>query len=114
MGCVGLHPTGPLLAQLHDGRKSLRVSHRDNNGLMDGGAYTSEAKFWSNTAPCVVESKQDKVAVLVPKGSLSSNSPSYGGIDIRLAHWLPKKPIEGHTPHHPFDECSGNFFFSFF
>ena len=29
---------------------------------------------------------------------------SYGGINIRWAHWLPGKPAEPHTPHGPFDK----------
>ena len=29
-----------------------------------------------------------------------------GGIDFRLAHWLPGKLAEGHAPHHPFDNLS--------
>ena len=30
--------------------------------------------------------------------------PVIGGIDVRLAHQLPGKPAEGHTPHPNFDK----------
>ena len=36
-------------------KKEPRVSKRDINGLMDGGAYTSEAESWSDTPPCAAE-----------------------------------------------------------
>ena len=44
-------------------KKGPRVGNRDINGLMDGGAYTSEAKSWSNTPSCAADSRQDMMAV---------------------------------------------------
>ena len=38
-------------------------SKTDINGLMDGGAYASEAGFWSDTPLCARASKQDMAAV---------------------------------------------------
>ena len=38
------------------------------NGLMDGGAYASEAWFWSDTPLCARASRQDMVAVFAPGG----------------------------------------------
>ena len=35
---------------------------------MDGGAYTSEARSWSDTPPCAVRSGPDLVAVFDPVG----------------------------------------------
>ena len=35
---------------------------------MDGGAYTSEARSWSNTPPCAVHRGQDMVAVFAKVG----------------------------------------------
>ena len=35
---------------------------------MDGGAYTSEAGFWSDTPLCATASRQDMAAVFVPGG----------------------------------------------
>ena len=43
--------------------KEPRVSDRDINGLMDWGAYASEARSQSNTPPWAVDSRQDVVAV---------------------------------------------------
>ena len=36
-------------------KKEPGVSNRDINGLMDWGAYMSEARSWSDTPPCVVD-----------------------------------------------------------
>ena len=35
---------------------------------MEGGAYTSEAGFWSDTPLCARASRQDMAAVFVPAG----------------------------------------------
>ena len=51
----------------------------------------SEAGSWSNTPLYVADSGgQDKAAVFAPgeRGRLSVRA----GIDVRLAHWLPRKP----------------------
>ena len=47
-------------------KKEPGVSNRDINGLTDGGAYTSEARSWSNTPPCEANGGQDMVAVFAP------------------------------------------------
>lgn len=47
-------------------KKELRVSDRDINGVMDGGAYTSEARSWSNTPPSEADGGQDMVTVFAP------------------------------------------------
>ena len=49
-------------------KKEPRVSDRDINGLMDGGAYMLEARSWSNTPPCAADHGQDLVAVFVSGG----------------------------------------------
>lgn len=38
------------------------------HGLVDEGAYVSEARSWSDTPLCVVDGRQDMVAVFVPEG----------------------------------------------
>ena len=83
-------------------KKELRDSDRDINGLMDAGAYMSEARSWSDTPLCAADSGQDMAAVFVPGGRL----PVIGGTEVRLAHKLPGKLPEGHTPHRPFDKLS--------
>ena len=49
-------------------KKELRVSDRDISGLMDGGAYMSEARSWSDTPLCAAHSGQDMAAVSTPGG----------------------------------------------
>ena len=48
-------------------KKEPEVSNRDINGLMDGGAYTSEARSWSDTPLCAADGGQDMVAVFAPE-----------------------------------------------
>ena len=48
-------------------KKEPRFSNRDVSGVMDGGAYTSEARSWSDTPPCAVDDGQDMAAVFTPK-----------------------------------------------
>ena len=65
-GSVGLHPTD--LQGLHlpsfKTEESPGVSNRIINGSMDAGAYTSEAKSWSDdTPPRVVDGQQDTVVI---------------------------------------------------
>ena len=43
-------------------------SVRDISGLMEGGAYLSEARSWSNTPVCAAEGKQDMAAVFSLRG----------------------------------------------
>ena len=49
-------------------KKEPRVSDRDINGFMDGGANMSEAKFWSNTPLCAADGRQDMAAGFAPGG----------------------------------------------
>ena len=60
-----------MFAQLQDLQKSPE-SVRDISVLMDGGAYMSEARSWRDTPPCLVNGRQDLVAVFTPgkKGRL--------------------------------------------
>ena len=51
---------------------------------MHGGSYTSESRSWSNMPPCVSDSGQDVVAVLVPGGK--RRFPVIGAADVGLAH----------------------------
>jgi len=48
------------------------VSDKDISGLMDRGAYTTEARSWSNTPPCTVDGTEDVMAGFAPsrKGRL--------------------------------------------
>ena len=63
--------------------KEPGVSNRDIKGLMDGGAYMSEATSWSDTPPCVANGEQDMAAVFaLGEGYVVS----YRGIHVRLAH----------------------------
>ena len=63
---VGLHPT--VLQGLCLPSFKTKDSNRDINGLMDEGAYTSEARSWSDTPPYVVDGRQDMVAVFASRG----------------------------------------------
>ena len=56
-------PTSTFLAQIQNRIRSPGVRNRDNSGLMDGGAYISEARSWSDTPVCMAAGRQDKVAV---------------------------------------------------
>ena len=47
-------------------KKEPRVSNTDINGLMGWGAYTSEARSWSNTPLCAERSEQDTAAIFAP------------------------------------------------
>ena len=47
-------------------KKEPGVSNRDISGLMDGGAYMSEARSWSDTPPCAADGRQDTVSVFSP------------------------------------------------
>ena len=66
----------------------------------------SEARYRSNTPPCVAGGRQDMAAVFVPSGR--GRLPVIGRIDVRLALQLPGKAAEGHTTtfHYPFDKLS--------
>ena len=58
----------------------------------------TEAGSWSNTPLCVADG-QDMAAIFVP--GVRARLPVIGGIEVRLAHWLPGKLAEGHTPSVP-------------
>ena len=34
-------------------------SNRDINGVMEGGSYAPETRFWSDTLPCATDDQQD-------------------------------------------------------
>jgi len=60
LGSVGLHPTGLQGLHLpHFKTKKAWNHQQDISGLMDGGAFMSEARSWSDTPLCVVDSGQD-------------------------------------------------------
>ena len=44
-------------------KKVPRDSNRDISGLTDGGSYVSEARSWSDTSVCVVNSRQRKAGI---------------------------------------------------
>ena len=67
----------------------------------------SEAKSWSNTPPCVADSRQDMAAVFTP--SRRGRLPVIGEIDVKLAFQLPGKATEGYAPNHTFDKHNGEF-----
>lgn len=85
------------------------MSKRDINGLIGRGrrlgvagkAYISEARTWSNTPPCAVDTWQGMVAIFTPGGEgslpvigelMSGGLVSYQGNS------------SGHAPHSPFDK----------
>ena len=54
--------------------KEPGASSRDINGLMDGGAYTSETRSWSeDTPPCAADGGQDIVVLTSREGKIASN-----------------------------------------
>ena len=54
----------------------------------------SEAKPWCDIPPCA---GQHEVAVFTPAQGVGRGGQLWG-IDIKLPHWLPEKPVEGHSP----------------
>ena len=67
---VGLHPQSYKGCACPASRPKTepRGSNRDISGLMDEGAYTLEARSWSDTPPYVVDGRQDMVAVFASRG----------------------------------------------
>ena len=66
----------------------------------------SEARFWSAAPLCVAD-----VAAIFAVGGGWGRLPVIEGVEIRLAHQLPGKPAEGHTPltnHHSGDSSDLN------
>ena len=86
-------------------KKEPGVSNGGISGVTDGGADVSGARSWNNTQPCTSESGQDVAAVFAPGGK--GRLPVIGGVDLRLAHRLPGKPAEAHTPHLPLISYQG-------
>ena len=79
-------------------KKEPRVNNRDINGLMDGGAYTSEANpgvtpYRASYGGTGQDRTGQQFSLLWGKGRL----PVMGGIDLRWAHWLPGNQQRG-TP----------------
>ena len=68
---------------------------------MDGGSDTSETRSWSDTPPWTAEGGQDLWAVFILRDK--ERLPVIEGIEVSLAPWLPGKPAQGYTLHHPFD-----------
>lgn len=64
----------------------------------------SEVRSWSISASCVANSGKEEAAGFAPRRT--GRLPIIGRTDVRLAHWLPRKPAEEHAPHHPFDKPS--------
>ena len=54
--------------------------------------YIYEAGSWSNTLSSAADGRQDMAAIFVTSGR---RLPFIGGIDIRLAHQLPRKSEGG-------------------
>ena len=67
-GCVASLNCKPCTHPASIPKKELGVSNWAISGLMDGGSFTSEARFWSHTPMCVADGQQDKVAVFTPSG----------------------------------------------
>ena len=87
-------------------KKKSRVSNRDVSGLMDAGSYMCEARSWSDTPPCVVDSRRD-VATVSATGENGEVGASYQGNWLEVGSWLSGKPARGgHAPQHPFDKLS--------
>ena len=85
-------------------KKEMGVGNRAISGLMDGGSFTSDTRFWSHTPSCA-DGLQDKAAVFTPRGW--GRLPLIGEFDIRLAHPLPRKPTEALiTPFSPMNSWS--------
>ena len=53
----------------------------------------------------MADSRQVTAAVIATRGR--GRLLVVGGIDVRLAYWLPGKPAKGHVPHNPFDKLGG-------
>ena len=71
-------------------KKEPKVSNRDITGLMDGRTYMFEARSWSDTPLCVVDGRQDLVAVFASRDT--GRLPVIEEIDNRSVHQLLGKP----------------------
>ena len=87
--------------------RSLVPKRLGTAGLVDGGAYTSEARSWSNSPPRAADGGEGGRTwrqSLLPWGG--ERLPGVGEIDVMLAHQLPGKLAEEHAPRRPFDKLS--------
>ena len=95
---VGLHPTG------------LQVLCLASFKTEESATETSMVQ-WMGDLKCLKQGPratphlvwQDMAVVFVTGGEEGYQLEE---IDILLAHWLPRKPAEGHAPHCPFDKLS--------
>ena len=109
---VGLHQKGQQAVlsqpQVQKKNKQPGVSNRDIDALRDREIYTFEERSWSDILLYAVDGGQDMKTW--PQSSLGyagrwrEGFPVTGGIEVRLAHWLPGKPAEEQAPHCPFDK----------
>ena len=88
-------------------KKEPGVGDRDVSGFMNGGAYRSEARSWSDIPP-----RSDSRQQRAEQGGRLRDGER-GGYQLRgeltsgCLCWLPGKLAEGHAPHRPFDKLSG-------
>lgn len=66
-------------------KKELRDSDPDINGFIGWESHPSEARSWSDTRPCVAESKQDTAAIFATAGA-GEEPTLYRGSDV--SDWL--------------------------
>lgn len=65
---VGLHPAGLQLPSCKTEDRA-QSSNRAISGLMNAGAYTFEARYWSDSPPCAAEGREDMVDAFAPGGN---------------------------------------------
>ena len=98
LGCT-LQAYKPCTCPASRLKKEPGVSNRDISGLTDRGIL----HVWSKVLerhPTICGRWQDRATVSQGQGEVTS----YRGDYISLAHWLPGKSAEGHTPRLPFDK----------
>ena len=71
----------------------------DFGGVVDGGAYRSEARSRHNSPPCAVDSEQYPVVVFVPG---DGKVTSYRGTDLGWALLVTRESSRGICPSLPF------------
>ena len=68
----------------------------------------SEARSWCETLLCAADDRHNmklwQQSSLGYAGRWREGLPVTGGIEVRLAHWLPGKPAEEQALHCPFDK----------
>ena len=95
-------PASPVLTQLQDGRKSPEPATETSVVYWMG--ELRHLKQGPGATPLHVWGTVGRTWGSLCSGD--SGLPIIGGIDIRLAHWLPGKPAEEHASHCPFDKLS--------